>query len=124
MAYLYQLTLVNNSKKIDIYSGIECHKLKTMDLIEKNGQDAYLCYYIKKGQHCRKIVSATEGIPYSRSYAFYLAERDDQKAFDILKNVLVEKNNKRFTKLKYDASKYLWEKAFIDNLAVENIKLE
>ena len=119
MSYLYQLALVYDSKIPDIYSGIECYKISSMDIIKKNNSDLYECKYTKKGQRCKKTISVTEGEPYGRTYAFYLSARDDEKALDIIKACLEQKNKARFDKLKYSAKRYLWEYEFLSNISTD-----
>ena len=121
MAYLYQLANNEDVNDIALYDYIEIHKILNRKLTESKGIQYYTCSYTRNGRGHRKRVLATEGVPSSRSFAFYLNKRDDERAIDILRHSLVKQNKERRKRLNQDGRRYIWEFAFIESLSIDSI---
>lgn len=121
MAYLYQLANNENTDDIALYDYVEIHKIVTRTLVESKGKQYYKCTYTRNGRCHRKRVLVKEGIPTSRSFAFYLDDRDDERAIDILKQALREQNKDRRKRLRQDGRRYTWELTFVESLSVDSI---
>ena len=121
MAYLYQLANNENTNDIALYDYVEVHKIVTRTLVESKGKQYYKCTYTRNGRCHRKRVLVKEGIPTSRSFAFYLDDRDDERAIYILKRALRAQNKDRRKRLKQDGQKYLWELKFVESLSIDSI---
>ena len=121
MAYLYQLANNENTNDIALYDYVEIHKILTRTLVESKDEQYYKCTYTRNGRYHRKRVSIKEGNPTSRSFAFYLNDRDDERAIYILKQALREQNKDRRKRLSQEGRKYVWELTFVESLSIDNI---
>ena len=122
MAYLYQVSLNRDQENPEIYSNLYCYRIEERHRIENGGDPYYKCAYYRNGRMQWKRAGAIEGVPYGRSFTFWLNEIDDEKAIDIFKTAFCKKRDARRIKIKHESKKLLWENNYILNLNKQSIK--
>ena len=122
MAYLYQVSLNRDPDTPEIYTNIYCYRIEERHRIENNGNPYYKCAYYRNGRTQWKRAGVEEGVPYGRSFAFWLTEEDGKRAIDIFKKAFTEKRDYRRIKIKNESKKLLWENNYIPNLNEQSIK--
>lgn len=122
MAYLYQVSLNRDPDTPEIYTGIYCYRIEERHRIENKGDPYFKCAYYRNGRLQWKRAGIEEGVPYGRSFAFWLTNEDEDRALDIFKNIFTKKRDSRRIKIKNESKKLLWENSYISNLSKQSIK--
>lgn len=121
MAFLYRVILNKDPKKQMLYSDIRCHKITQRTRIDKKDKSYFACTYYSEGRQYKKCTEIEEGIPNGKSLAFWLNERDDERAINIFKTIFTNRYNLRRKKVKNEAEKLIWEKGYINDLNADSI---
>ena len=122
MAYIYKVTRnidVNDPKQ---YDKISCYKITKRERVETKNDQYFTCYYHNGDHICRQRAGIDEGLVYGKNFAFWLNERDDQKAIDILKKVFSNRKDSRRKRISEESRKLLWEMEYISNLSIKSIE--
>jgi len=119
MKYLYFLT---PGKPKTTYDAMHCCQILEMYRLDYDSESPiFICKYRYDGQVRKRKVFETEGTPYDNSCAFYLNDRDDDKAKEIFSKFIQEKRNRRKNRVKEECHKILCENELIHN--IPNIRI-